>query len=215
VSAAVVVLPFGGIGTSEMILMFLVVLLLTGGKALPGLGRSLGESVRDMARSMAGKKSGTLPTAVPPPAASPLKHHFGEAARGLLAAARSEATRLRGPDVRPEHVLMALMLQRDRSIADVLSRLGVDPDQLQRRAEASLGPGGTAHVPDDAMDYAVGTRRLVDAALMEAMALGHARVDPVHVLLALAQEGGDAGEVLRSLGVRPDEARRAAASVLA
>ncbi len=43
---------FGGLGTGEMILIFLVVLLLFGAKRLPEIGSSLGKGIREFKSSM-------------------------------------------------------------------------------------------------------------------------------------------------------------------
>ncbi len=43
---------FGGFGTGEIILIFLVVLLLFGAKRLPEIGSSLGKGIREFKSSM-------------------------------------------------------------------------------------------------------------------------------------------------------------------
>ena len=45
-------MPFGGLGMSEMILIFLVVLLLFGAKRLPEIGSSLGKGIKEFKSSV-------------------------------------------------------------------------------------------------------------------------------------------------------------------
>lgn len=47
----------GGIGTPELIVIFLIVLLLFGGKKLPELARSAGSSVRELRKGLSEGKN--------------------------------------------------------------------------------------------------------------------------------------------------------------
>lgn len=42
----------GGIGTTELIIIALIVLILFGGKKLPELGRGLGDSVKELKKAV-------------------------------------------------------------------------------------------------------------------------------------------------------------------
>ena len=45
-------MPKGGIGTTELLIIAVVLLLLFGGRKLPELGRGLGESIRELKKSV-------------------------------------------------------------------------------------------------------------------------------------------------------------------
>lgn len=45
-----------GIGTTELIIIAVLILLLFGGKKLPELGRGIGEAIRDFRKSVKGKE---------------------------------------------------------------------------------------------------------------------------------------------------------------
>ena len=44
-----------GIGTTELIIVFIVLLLLFGGKKLPELGRGIGDAIREFKKSLKDK----------------------------------------------------------------------------------------------------------------------------------------------------------------
>lgn len=46
----------GGLGTTELIIIAVVLLVLFGGKKLPELARGLGEAIREFKRSISGDK---------------------------------------------------------------------------------------------------------------------------------------------------------------
>lgn len=47
---------FRGIGTTELIIIAVVLLILFGGKKLPELGRGIGEAIREFKKSTKGKQ---------------------------------------------------------------------------------------------------------------------------------------------------------------
>ena len=44
-----------GIGTTELLVIFIILLILFGGKKLPELGKGLGDSIREFKKSMKDK----------------------------------------------------------------------------------------------------------------------------------------------------------------
>ena len=205
-------MPFS-FGMGEMILVFLVVLLLTGGSRLPRIAGKLGEGLRQLKGTMSEVEAELrAPPRAEELAADPAAHvasraqeHYGTAVRPTLARAQTEAVRQQHPSVRPEHLLLALTLEPDRATELVLLSFGVRLDQVAWRLKESL-LFGDAPVDAD-VPYTAAAKRVIRAALSEAQALDHRRVDPVHLLLALAAGGGAAAETLRSLGVDLERAR--------
>lgn len=45
-----------GIGTQELVVILLILLLLFGGKKLPELSKSIGESIREMKKALSGNE---------------------------------------------------------------------------------------------------------------------------------------------------------------
>ena len=81
-----------GLGASEMVLIFVVVLVLFGGEKLPGFARGLGKSIREFKKAAAGveeefkraleedERKNTTPALPPPAATEPLPDQGGPAA---------------------------------------------------------------------------------------------------------------------------------------
>jgi sec-independent protein translocase protein TatA len=69
-------MPFGGLGFGEMVLIFAVLLLLFGAKRLPELASGMGKGIRDFKRALNGMDDGSIqashtPTPVQPAPAPP------------------------------------------------------------------------------------------------------------------------------------------------
>ena len=98
--------------------------------------------------------------------------------------------------------------------AAALAALGIDLDEVRRRVEEAFGPGALdrvrrprarrwrGHIP-----FAKGSRKALELALREAVALGHNYIGTEHMLLGLLRTEGLAQDVLAARGVRLDVAR--------
>jgi ATP-dependent Clp protease ATP-binding subunit ClpA len=86
-----------------------------------------------------------------------------------------------------------------------LAAIGIDLDEIRRRAEASFGPGALergrrarhGYVP-----FTPGAKKALELSLREAIAAGEKEIADEHVLLGLLREGG-ADALLRSVGAEP------------
>ena len=100
------------------------------------------------------------------------------------------------------------------SDASSLAALGIDLDEVRRRVEEAFGPGALervrrprgrrwgGHIP-----FARESKKTLELALREAIALGHNYIGTEHMLLAMLRGGGVAHDVLVARGVRLDAAR--------
>jgi hypothetical protein len=92
-----------------------------------------------------------------------------------------------------------------------LAAIGIDLDEIRRRAEATFGPGAlergqrphAGHVP-----ISPDGKKALELSLREALRLGDRKIDDGHVLLGVLREGG-ANELLRSVGADPAALRDA------
>jgi len=118
------------------------------------------------------------------------------------------------PDVRPAHLLSALLAQSDGITSPLLQAVGADPaavraetDTLVRRIPAAAG----ATVPAPQLDRA-GVRALTTAQELAGQ-MGDEYVSTEHLLVGLAQGDSDVAQLLARHGATPDALREAFASV--
>jgi len=118
------------------------------------------------------------------------------------------------PDVRPAHLLSALLAQSDGITAPLLQAVGADPaavraetDTLVRRIPAAAG--ATVSAPQ--LDRA-GVRALTTAQELAGQ-MGDEYVSTEHLLVGLAQGDSDVAQLLARHGGTPDALREAFASV--
>ncbi|MBX7100876.1 MAG: ATP-dependent chaperone ClpB [Myxococcaceae bacterium] len=126
---------------------------------------------------------------------------FTVKAQEAVQAAQGLARRGAHPEVEPEHLLKALLEQQDGLVRPMVQKIGGDPSLLAKRADEALkrlpSIQGTAAGANASTRFVA----LMDKAEDEARALKDEFVSSEHVLLALAQDKGAAGEVLKSSGV--------------
>lgn len=90
---------------------------------------------------------------------------------------------------------------------DALSSIGIDIEEIQRRADGAFGPGAFQY-PRPA--YTPDAKKALEHTLREARALGHEKFGTEHILLGLLATGQGRGlEVLAALEVDPPSLRQA------
>jgi len=129
-----------------------------------------------------------------------------ERVREALNDAFSRALRERNPSVEPEHVLAAL-LEQDQGVAPaLLSRAGIDVPSFTQRALAAAGALPRLSGSGDVQPQFGGrSSRLLVQAGDEAQKLTDDYVSVEHLLLALLEDSGAAGKLLRESGITRDK----------
>ena len=117
-----------------------------------------------------------------------------QAAMGI--AADAEASQMKSI-----HLLKALLSSGERNIRAIIERVGADPAAIEAQADALIA--GAPKVSGDISQMGIdsGLSRTIDAAEKLATKLGDSYVTSEHLLCALADDKGDAGNVLRAAGV--------------
>lgn len=131
---------------------------------------------------------------------------FTKRARRVLTLAQEEALRLNHNYIGTEHLLLGLVREDNGVAVKVLRELGVEPGQVIRAVERTVGRGERA--PFGKPTLAPRTKRVIELAVDEARLMGHHYIGTEHLLLGLVREGeGIAVNVLRGLGVNLDRVR--------
>jgi ATP-dependent Clp protease ATP-binding subunit ClpB len=134
-------------------------------------------------------------------------NRFTEKAQEALAAAQRRAQRGGQQQVEVEHLLLALLEQEPGLAPSILRKANVNLDVLRRRAEQEverlprISTGG-----DGAENVYVSGRlnRVLNRAEDEAKQLKDDYISVEHLLLALLEDGGAAGRLLKEFGATRD-----------
>lgn len=96
---------------------------------------------------------------------------------------------------------------RARSAKDALSALGIDVDEIRRRADANFGSGAFKYPRPP---FSLEAKKAVQASLRFAAEMGKQRIDTEHLLLGALDNGGESGatQALTALGVDTNHLHR-------
>ncbi|MCW5878148.1 MAG: ATP-dependent Clp protease ATP-binding subunit [Anaerolineales bacterium] len=134
-------------------------------------------------------------------------------ARRVLSLAHHEAERMRHNYIGTEHLLLGLIREEGGVAARVLRELGLEAARVEEIVERLTGAG--QHESGGKIDLSPGTQQVLEFAFEEARRLGNHYVSTEHLLLGLVRYGeGIALNVLRKLGVSPEQIRRQTRRVL-
>ncbi|MBM4425761.1 MAG: ATP-dependent Clp protease ATP-binding subunit [Chloroflexi bacterium] len=137
---------------------------------------------------------------------------FTQRARRVLSLAHQEAERARQNSIGTEHLLLGLMDEEGGVAGRVLRELGMTSERV-REVVARVSGTPTTFDPDR-IELAPETQQVLEYAVEEARPLGHHYIGTEHILLGLVRVEATAMEVLRRLGVTPDQIRRQTRRVL-
>jgi ATP-dependent Clp protease ATP-binding subunit ClpB len=127
-----------------------------------------------------------------------------------ISSAAQAASVAGNPDIKPVHLLGALLAQGDGLTAPLLTAVGADPAQVRKELDqlATALPSATgATVSAPQLDSQA--LRSVTQAQKLATEMGDEYVSTEHLLVGLAAEGGNVAELLRRHGATPDALREA------
>lgn len=109
---------------------------------------------------------------------------FTNDARRAVILAQEESRMLNHGHVGTEHLLLALTHSADTPAARALASCGVDHDSVRARIGELIGAGTSAHAGH--LPFTPDARTVLEAAVREAIMLGHGYVGTEHLLLGLA-----------------------------
>ncbi len=138
---------------------------------------------------------------------------FTQRARRVLSLAQEEAERLQHNYIGTEHLLLGLMREEGGVAGRVLRDLGLEQRRVEELVERLTR--ATTRTPSTQLDLSPGTKRVLELAVDEARRMGHHYIGTEHLLLGLVRQSeGVAIDVLKRLGVSPEEVRRQTRRVL-
>jgi len=138
---------------------------------------------------------------------------FTQRARRVLSLAQEEAERLQHNYIGTEHLLLGLMREEGGVAGRVLRDLGLEQSRVEELVERlTRASTRTAQIQ---LDLSPGTKKVLELAVDEARRMGHHYIGTEHLLLGLVRQSeGVAIDVLKRLGVSPEEVRRQTRRVL-
>jgi ATP-dependent Clp protease ATP-binding subunit ClpC len=137
---------------------------------------------------------------------------FTQRARRVLSLAHQEAERMRHNYIGTEHLLLGLIREEGGVAGRVLRELGLEAERVQEIVERLTGTG---QYRGGKLELSPGTQQVLEYAVEEARRMGHHYIGTEHLLLGLVRYGeGIALDVLRKLGITPEQIRRQTRRVL-
>jgi ATP-dependent Clp protease ATP-binding subunit ClpC len=137
---------------------------------------------------------------------------FTQRARRVLSLAHQEAERMRQETISTEHLLLGLIQEEGGVAGRVLRDLGLEPERVQEMVERLSGYG---QYRGGKIELSPGVQQVLEFAIEEARRMGHHYIGTEHLLLGLVRSTeGRAMDVLRKLGVTPEQIRRQTRRVL-
>ena len=104
--------------------------------------------------------------------------------------------------IEPIHLLKAMLDASENNLSAIIKRIGADPAQLSRNVDDAIAAMPKAS--GSSMPMAMPSNNLIkviDNAVKAAERMGDSYATTEHLLIALAQDKGEAGRVLNGLGV--------------
>ncbi|MEV0356454.1 ATP-dependent chaperone ClpB [Nocardia sp. NPDC050697] len=133
--------------------------------------------------------------------------------QAALTAALQSASAAGNPEIRPAHLLVALLDQTDGIAAPLLQAVGVDPAGVRREAQLIVDRLPRATGATTAPQLGREALAAITAAQRLATELGDEYVSTEHVLVGLASGDSEVGKLLTGRGATPEALREAFTAV--
>ncbi|QKW09099.1 ATP-dependent Clp protease ATP-binding subunit [Streptomyces sp. NA04227] len=160
--------------------------------------RRSGASWADIGRSMGVTRQAAQKRFVPkePGDASALDpnegfNRFTPRARNAVMASQNAAREAAHAEIRPAHLVLALLTDPESLGMHAVTALGVPLDDLRRAATESL-PAPAAEVPE-LIPYDTDARKVLELTFRQALRLGHNYIGTEHLLLSLLEHEDGSG----------------------
>ena len=138
---------------------------------------------------------------------------YTEKAQETISIAQKLAEERNNTQLETEHLLMALIDQKDGVVPQILDKLGVDHTQMKRQLESELEKLAKASGPAQVY-LSPRLKQVLDAAEKESRNFKDEYVSTEHMLIAIIdQDTGAAGRILKGYGITRDRVYQVLASI--
>ena len=103
--------------------------------------------------------------------------------------------------IEPIHLLKAMLDASENNLSAIIKRIGADPAQLARSTQDAIDRAPKVSGEGQQMGLSNELVRVIEKAEKKATKMGDSFVVTEHLLMALAEDKGEAGRVLRDAGV--------------
>lgn len=138
-------------------------------------------------------------------------------AQEAISKAQEIAERYQHQAVDVEHLLLALLEQKEGVVIPILEKLGVDAAVLSNQVDGALKKIPKVEIESSGQIYQVFItqrfKKVFDLALEEAKRLTDEYISTEHLFLGVVAEGGAASQILSDLGAKKDNVYKALAEV--
>jgi ATP-dependent Clp protease ATP-binding subunit ClpC len=133
---------------------------------------------------------------------------FTQRARNAVIHAQEEARQLNHSAIGTEHILLGVLREGEGVGAKALRSMGIDLDKIRSEVTKLIGEKGDNGQAAGDLPITPGVKKVFNLSFEEARVQGVNYVGTEHLLLAiLHEEEGMAGQVLVSMGVKPEDLR--------
>jgi ATP-dependent Clp protease ATP-binding subunit ClpC len=136
---------------------------------------------------------------------------FTQRARHVLTLAHQEAEHAHQGFIGTEHLLLGLLKEDGGVAGRVLRDLGLETERVREMIQRV---GGEGRYDSGKIELGPDTQQVLEFSIDEARTMGHHYIGTEHLLLGLVRSEGVGMEVLKKLGVTPDQVRRQTRRVL-
>ena len=124
--------------------------------------------------------------------------------REALQTAMGIASDAQAGAVEPIHLLSALLTAGERNISVIIERIGAEPSQLARATQDVIDRAPKVSGDGAEMGLSRDLVRVLERAEKHAAKMEDNFVITEHLLMALSEDKGEAGRVLKAAGVTPE-----------
>ena len=134
-------------------------------------------------------------------------------AQEAISEAQNAADERGNQEVGAEHLLFVLVRQSDGIVRPVLQKIGVNPSEVESQTAALLDRLPKVHGVTTQLYMAASLKLVLDKSWDEAQNMKDEYVSSEHLLLAISEVQGEAGNILRGMGATKDKIYKALAEV--